>query len=157
MSKYYYLPLLLVALLCSNDMFGQRSANTRVSQEANSFQRCHADEIHADRYATDVAYARDYDQRMVQLEEIKRVSAMEGARINCTDPIIIPVAVHYEGVTNQTDQCLLDLALSQIQVLNEDYSSTNSDVSNFCDDVENSNLDGTALAWGRSMYCILLS
>lgn len=68
------------------------------------------------------------------------------ARLACTDPVIIPVAVHYEGVTNQSMQCLIDLALSQIAVLNADYSSSNSDVTNYCDDVNGSALDANAIA-----------
>ncbi len=49
-------------------------------------------------------------------------------RATCNTPIRVPVAVHYQGVSNPDANCLVQLAQSQIDVLNQDYQATNSDI-----------------------------
>lgn len=100
--------------------------------------RCHSTEVHEHHYNTDADYRHDFDTRMVELEQIKEDVRNNDSRINCIAPIIIPVAVHYEGVTNQDMQCLTDLALSQIDVLNQDFNATNPDFANYAQDVADS-------------------
>jgi gliding motility-associated-like protein len=45
--------------------------------------------------------------------------------------LIIPVAVHYPEGLEQQRSCLEDLARSQVEVLNKDYTATNSDIINW--------------------------
>ena len=51
----------------------------------------------------------------------------------CPDITVLPVAIHYQGVsggvTNQA--CLIQLAQQQIAILNADYSGTNADITNW--------------------------
>ena len=78
-------------------------------------QRCHATEIHEATYAEDDAYRRWYDDQRLNLQTLMNISSIQ-QRLNCNDPIIIPVAVHYEGVSGQSLACLESLALSQIHL-----------------------------------------
>ncbi|MCP4123889.1 MAG: PKD domain-containing protein, partial [Bacteroidetes bacterium] len=139
-----YLHILSMALLISFGAYAQKGVSEVLSQpieHAQEGHRCSTDELHAEKYSTDPEYRIDFDAKK------EAVSAFPlTARVSCDDPIIIPVAVHFEGVTNQTAQCLEDLVLSQLVILNEDYSSSNSDVSNYCDDAGNSSLDPLAIA-----------
>jgi len=58
-------------------------------------------------------------------------------RAACSNPVIIPVAVHYQRLkrnefnTTAERQCLINQALDQIRILNEDYQGMNADISNW--------------------------
>jgi len=69
-----------------------------------------------------------------QQEQIKhRVSQLEALKAPCGIPLIIPVAVHYSApITTANTQCLIDQALAQIEQLNLDYSSCNSNAGDLC-------------------------
>src|SRR5690606_38973034 len=45
------------------------------------------------------------------------------------NPIVIPVAVHFVSGTEASRPCLEALAQNQIDILNADYTGTNSDIS----------------------------
>ena len=64
---------------------------------------------------------------------VKKAKEMLGQRnsIDCNSPILIPMAVHFQGVNNPDQSCLIALAQSQIDILNADYQAQNSDVSQF--------------------------
>lgn len=124
------------------------------AQNNNDIQRCHANEIHEQHYANDASYRLQFDQDKIVLDELKAQSVFQG-RLDCTTPIIIPVAVHYEGVTTQTAACLQQLALNQIASLNADYSGSNSDIMNYCTDIANG-LDSASLAYNGAciQFCL---
>lgn len=53
--------------------------------------------------------------------------------VNCANPFIIPVAVHYGGdIDDSNPTCLIDKALEQIAVLNADFAASNSDLPTYC-------------------------
>lgn len=94
-------------------------------------QHCGSDEL-LEQLMQDSNFAEEIRQNKSQFgfEEGKR--KMLGVPDNCTNPIILPIAVHYAGaITNANPECLRDAALKQIEVLNQDYSSTNKDVANY--------------------------
>ncbi|MDF1695534.1 MAG: thrombospondin type 3 repeat-containing protein [Saprospiraceae bacterium] len=49
--------------------------------------------------------------------------------VDCNEPIILPMAVHFQNLSNPDEACLKALAQNQIDILNSDYAATNSDVS----------------------------
>ena len=69
--------------------------------------------------------------------ELKRLETNKGE----ITTVIIPVAVHFPLVSNansiEAKNCLIDLAKSQINVLNADYSATNADLSNWTSEAIN--------------------
>ncbi len=72
---------------------------------------------------------------MARLAERNQV--YQESDINCPDPMTIAVAVHFQGFTNYNKNCMLNLAQSQIDVLNEDFQGTNSDISNWQNEASN--------------------
>ncbi len=66
-------------------------------------------------------------QKNFKLESQNQV----GSKALCPNPVILPMAVHFQGVSNPNQTCLTALAVDQIRILNEDYQGTNSDISNW--------------------------
>jgi hypothetical protein len=110
-----------------------------------NIQRCHSDEIHENAYQSNENYRHWYDQRKLELDERIEQTNVQG-RLDCIAPVVIPIAVHYEGVGSQSLSCLTTLALSQIEALNEDYSASNPDISGFASVVENTDMVESSLA-----------
>ena len=54
--------------------------------------------------------------------------ASESGAVDCATPLIIPVAVHFQN-TGIPEACAIDMALDQIQILNNDFAATNADIS----------------------------
>ncbi len=152
--KYFITNLFL---FCFGILFSQSSneVSKYLIDNPNIIHRCYAQEHHDHRYETDHEYQHWYNQEKIIVDQIIANSAFQ-SRLDCSNPLLIPIAVHYEGVTNESLACLTDLALSQIEVLNEDYSATNSDIVNYCNDVDNSSLDPNALAFNGTclQFCL---
>ena len=56
----------------------------------------------------------------------------------CTDPVTLPVAVHYQGLSNPDVQCLRNLAQAQIDILNADFQGENSDINQWTNNASSS-------------------
>ncbi len=78
---------------------------------------------HTNKLLQDPAYRKFHEQKFA------RIRSMATERVACSTPTILPVAVHFQGVTNPDVACLRQLAQAQIDILNADYSGTNSDIS----------------------------
>jgi hypothetical protein len=107
--------------------------------------RCHATDMHYEAYETNEEYRHTYDALHLEREE-RLEYARNNPRLPCDAPIVIPIAVHYDGVGNQPLSCLIDLAQSQIDLLNRDYGALNPDISFYGEAVENSTLLASYLA-----------
>lgn len=64
-------------------------------------------------------------------QKLLMISTMADSRAACSGTILLPVAVHFQGVNNPDEPCLRALAQAQIDILNQDYTGTNSDISNW--------------------------
>jgi len=92
--------------------------------------RCYSDQATQERIENDPEYRIWLKEIQNQLHNKVELSKS----VSCSDPLIIPVAVHYSGgVTDANTSCLIDKALEQVDVLNEDFGGYNSDISNYCD------------------------
>jgi gliding motility-associated-like protein len=58
---------------------------------------------------------------------VDAVNAAAPERMDCTEPLIIPVAAHFQNTGIPLD-CATDMALSQVATLNADFAATNSDI-----------------------------
>ncbi len=106
---------------------------------------CGTSQHHAELYSSDPNYRHDFDVRMQHRNTLLE-NALSQDRLFCANPIIVPVAVHYRGVTGQSLNCLTDLALFQIDELNKEFSATNDEISNFSSDIANTDISPTSLA-----------
>jgi hypothetical protein len=69
-------------------------------------------------------YAKWHQERTYEVSD----ALASGNRYDCDAPLIIPVAVHFQN-TGIPLGCATDMALSQIETLNEDFGATNPDIS----------------------------
>lgn len=92
---------------------------------------CGTDHYHAEQMQ-DERYAERFKRQ--SKEVINRAAAQSGRNDDCTTIVTIPVAVHFSGgITDDDMQCLIDVCLAQIDVLNEDFAATNADISYYND------------------------
>ena len=113
MKSFYILSLLFIFSLGA------------FAQNESDFERCGTDERHAI-LMQDSAYAA---QHMAKRANVKKyLKDQVGApKAGCEEILYIPIAVHFQDVG--IDQaCAVQMALSQIDVLNDDFAGTNADV-----------------------------
>ncbi len=78
----------------------------------------------------DPAFALSYKEKENTLQ--KSLSLVpKSAKSGCNNPVLLPVAVHFYGVSGTNMQCLIDLAGQQIESLNQDFSAQNNDIANW--------------------------
>ncbi|MEJ6792627.1 MAG: T9SS type A sorting domain-containing protein [Lacinutrix sp.] len=77
---------------------------------------------------------------------------LNGTSENKMVPIIIPVAVHYPEAQESDRACLEALAQNQIDILNEDFTGTNADISEWTAAV--SNYPGVNTGAANFLFCI---
>lgn len=100
-------------------------------QTANNLpaRTCHTDELHAEKMATDPDFRRFWQERQDRMREIMEQQVFDKVVADCPNPIVLPVAVHFQNVGAGFDlQCLRDLAIDQLQILNDDYQGVNADI-----------------------------
>jgi hypothetical protein len=84
-----------------------------------------ASEEHTERLLQDPAYQKSRQGRLERFEEFMSKGYQKA---QCSSPVLIPVAIHYQGVGSTDRSCLISLAQSQIDILNRDLAGTNSDM-----------------------------
>jgi hypothetical protein len=112
--------LFLVFNSCEND-----DILTEANREAAPTERnCGTEEFMA-KQMQDPEFKRAYMERMAQIESMSQDDRLA----LCASPTILPVAIHYQGITSPNAACLIAMAQTQINILNADYQGTNSDIS----------------------------
>lgn len=97
-----------------------------ISFQLNAQRNCQAVE-YTQSLLEDPDYASAYEERQQRFNAINSLS--DGmVRAQCPDPTMIPMAIHYQGINNPDVACLVELAEEQVQILNDDYAGTNSDI-----------------------------
>lgn len=72
---------------------------------------------------------QDPEFRKAYEEKLAAIALFENkARAICDDPVIIPVAIHFQNIGNPDIECLRALAQNQINILNADFQGSNSDL-----------------------------
>ncbi|MFM8448611.1 MAG: M43 family zinc metalloprotease, partial [Haliscomenobacter sp.] len=72
---------------------------------------------------------KDPEYALAFRQKMKTVESMASLRATCSNPVRIPVAVHFQGVQSPDRACLEALAVAQIASLTKDYQAANSDLS----------------------------
>lgn len=91
---------------------------------------CASDEYTAMLMQEDPEYAKMVREWRKTADKV--VSEQNRSMLNCSgaNTVIVPVAIHYAApITCDNFQCLLDAAQAQIDVMNEDFSASNADLS----------------------------
>ena len=115
MTRFYLFSLLLVL-----------SGTSLVAQSAADGRDCDS-EGHQEILMTDPDYATAYQQRHARMKALLAQRGGERA-MNCTEVIRLPMAFHFQGISNPDAACLRALAENQLQILNDDYQGVNADI-----------------------------
>ncbi len=119
--------LALIFSSCSDDIELQETtdAASEFIPQVHDHRTCgHSD--HMQELLSDPEYKKAYDQRITKFKAFN--AANPNRKSNCTSPEVVPVAVHFQGATNVNLSCLTGLAQGAIQVLNDDFQGSNSDI-----------------------------
>jgi len=114
-----------------NQITNTQKAETNQQDHTHDLRSCGSNE-HMANLLKDPDYKRLHD---LKFEKLKTVSSSRAA---CSAPTMIPIAVHYQGINNPDRPCLEALAISQLDVLNNDYKGTNTDISNWLNNASSS-------------------
>ncbi len=108
--------------------------NIAISQNVSTpTTHCMADQIHQDKMTNDPAYEKHFREKQSRFRTY--VASQAGVpRELCGNPVKLPMAVHFQGITNPDEACLIALAVGQVQILNDDYQGLNADIVNWNDD-----------------------
>ncbi len=94
---------------------------------------CPTQDLHEEKMNTDLDYRKGYLARKARTQERLANAAFQTKSLTCETPLIVPIAVHYQNVTNVDVACLRALAADQIRILNEDFQGANDDITNWTD------------------------
>ncbi|MCK7589281.1 zinc-dependent metalloprotease [Subsaxibacter sp. CAU 1640] len=78
---------------------------------------------------TDPEFVREYEANQLKFREELEKVLQRGATSNRRNPVVIPVAVHFPTGNEANRACLEALAQNQVDILNKDYTATNTDIS----------------------------
>ncbi len=95
------------------------------TDSGNPLHRSCGMDAHMETLLQDPAYRKAHEQKLAFMEN------MPQERSPCGTPATLPVAVHYQNISNPNIPCLIQLAQEQIDILNADINGTNSDISNW--------------------------
>ncbi len=115
----------LLVSSCSEDNFSDSQEHAQIDGSTSGLQRTCGHSKHQELLISDPSYKEAYEERM---NNFKLYNSTSSEKALCANPVVIPVAVHYQGVNNPNVNCLIQLAEDQIKILNDDYQGTNSDI-----------------------------
>ncbi len=127
MNNTYLLRATFVAL--SFICFSLLTAQSLIVEQ----RTCSTQYLHEDRMNRDLNYQKAYLSRKARTKERMANPAFQTKSLACETPLIVPIAVHYQNVTDVDVACLRALAADQIRILNEDFQGTNDDITNWTD------------------------
>lgn len=122
--------MLIIPYSCQkdSDLINQEEVNLKEQLTAVTGERACGMEAHMTELLKDPVYQDRHQKKLIKIERLPQEKA------NCTDKIIIPVAVHFQRLRNPDVACIIAQAEDQIRILNEDYAGTNADISNWTGD-----------------------
>lgn len=124
----FCLLVLLNACKKDKDLLPEDQLIDPATTENFSHKRTCGHEAHMDKLLADPNYVKLHEAKFAKLETVA------GSRSsNCSNPTLLAVAVHFQGISNPDVACLRQLAETQIDILNADYQGTNDDISNWDD------------------------
>jgi gliding motility-associated-like protein len=98
-----------------------------MAPESQAQRTCGTDSVHAHMMGLP-GFEKLHQDKVDAVNEI----IASGNRDECDAPLIIPVAVHFQNSGVPLD-CAIEMALSQIQTLNEDFGAYNPDIDTWYD------------------------
>lgn len=72
-----------------------------------------------------------------QLKQRSIYKQISQSRNDCTNKVILPIAIHFQGIATPNRACLEALAQGQIQTLNEDFQAQNEEIATWTNEISN--------------------
>ncbi len=127
----FYCCLFLFAIVFNacekDDLTNPESTTENLVQENTSQNRkrvCGLED-HMHKLLQNPDYKRQHE---LKFEKMAAMPASSRSGALCANPPVLPVAIHFQGVSSPDASCLRELAERQIQILNDDFNGTNSDI-----------------------------
>lgn len=134
---------------CNKDQINDPNEVTGQSEEQTAYsQRTCNNESHQHSLMNNEAYKSSYIKRVEKTNKLIQTRNV----VDCTEPIVLPIAVHYQGLSNPNATCLKALAKTQVDILNADYQAQNSDASLF--NAVSSNYPGVTPSNACIKFCL---
>jgi hypothetical protein len=111
---------------------------------------CDSDAI-MEQLLQDPEYYEAHQQKLARAESMAQNQI--DFREDCTNTIVLPIAIHFQGISNPDRACLEALAANQIETVNQDFQGMNSDIVNW-DNVQNNFFPGISNGDGCVEFCI---
>jgi len=124
------LSMLLFWTACSDDLVNTPQDSDDAKEEHVISKRNCGTEEYMNKLMSDPEKKAAYEKRIKKFRGFASSNTVE-SRAVCDNPVVLPIAVHYQGVPNADANCLRALAESQIGILNADYQGSNSDITNW--------------------------
>jgi len=122
--------------------------------ESRAQERCSM-EAHMEEMMQDPEYARQYEENQEAFRK-RLVHYLNGRGIAKNGGTIeIPVAVHFPSANESERACLEALAQNQIDILNADYTATNTDIASW--NAVSGSFPGTTAGIANISFCIATS
>lgn len=80
----------------------------------------------------DPEYAAEHQLRMQRMQDLLR-ERQNNRSADCAESVPLPMAFHFQGFANPDVECLRELAIGQLQILNDDYQGINGDITLWTD------------------------
>jgi len=122
--------IMVLFYACSDDLDNQLIETNSQNYQNVVYRTCGM-ENHMHQLMQDPAQKTAMEKRLKRFETIHHSAE---TRALCSNPTVLPMAVHFQGVPSPNGSCLIELAESQIAILNNDYQGNNSDISNWIND-----------------------
>ena len=129
MYKFIFILLTAVSILmifsCAEDS-SLVSVQDEIQSDSNTLRKKCTSVEHTEKLLNNPKFRKSYEQRMSAFQNLQGKALTKAL---CSNPTVIPIAIHYQGVNNPNTTCLINLAKKQVEILNEDFHGTNSDIS----------------------------
>ncbi len=146
---YCFIATALFLTSCNEDQITESSEVTELSEAQTAYsQRTCSTEGHQHSLLKDEDYRASFEKRVEKTDKLIQTRSV----VDCTEPIVLPIAVHFQGLSNPDEACLKALAQNQIDILNADYQAQNADASLF--DAVASNYPGVTPSDACIKFCL---
>jgi len=123
------LTAILMIASCTDDEIGTYESDLQVNEQVESMDQSKHRNCGLNHKMEKLLSNPDY--KKFHEDKFRKLLSMDNEirhRSSCSSPVIIPLAVHYQSISNPNQSCLVNLAEVQVDILNKDFTGTNSDI-----------------------------
>jgi len=113
---------------CSDELSNLEENNfIEESVDGHAHHRSCGHFMYMNKLESDPVFKSAHEKKMEKFSNFLKTNVQE--RTVCGNPTLLPVAIHFQSVSNPDATCLAGLAQTSIAALNQDYQGSNTDIS----------------------------